>query len=65
MDTIGETVREVVHQATEEENILTTNSLQININEVQHAGLSVYAKCCLLSNEAFDMYKNTKAKHNL
>jgi hypothetical protein len=49
MDTIGETIREVVHSATEEENLLTTNTLSININEVQNSGLCVYAKCCLLS----------------
>lgn len=48
-DQISGTVREVVNEASAAAVELSTNSLVININKVEHAGFSVYAKLMLLS----------------
>ena len=64
-DQISGTVREVINDASAAAVELSTNSLTININKVEHAGLSVYAKLMLMSKEAEDYNNKAKVLHNI
>jgi hypothetical protein len=44
---------------------LSTNSLVININKVEHAGFSVYGKLMIASKEALDYYNKAKSTLNI
>jgi len=35
----------------------------VNINKVEHAGLSIYAKAMILSQEAVQTYEQIRAMH--
>ena len=63
-DSISGVVRDVVNDASANAE-LSTNSLTININKVEHAGLSMYAKLMLLSKEATEYNLRTKTLHNI
>jgi len=65
VDQISGTVREVVNAASNEQNELSTNSLTININKVENAGLSVYAKMMIMSKEATENFNRVKTLHNI
>jgi len=39
--------------------------LTININKVEHAGLSVYAKLMIMSKEATEYFNRVKTLHNI
>lgn len=39
--------------------------MSININKVEHAGLSIYAKLMLMSKEATEFHNRAKTLHNI
>jgi hypothetical protein len=53
VDQIQGTFKNVVEEAKQGGQVeISTNSLSLNINKVEHAGFSIYAKLMLLSQEA-------------
>lgn len=64
-DTIGGSLKEVIGEASEQAVDINTSQLRISINEVKQAGLSVYNKILILSNEAIEEYNKVKATHNI
>jgi calmodulin len=51
VDSISGTLKETLEEAANQAVDVSTNNLSININKVEHAGLSVYVKGMLLSQE--------------
>lgn len=50
VDSISGTLKEVVEEAkTSSANEIATNTVSININKVEHSGLSLYGKGMLLT----------------
>lgn len=64
-DQISGTVREVINDASAVNIETSTNQLSININKVEHAGLSIYAKLMLMSKEASECNNRVKTLHNI
>jgi ubiquinone/menaquinone biosynthesis C-methylase UbiE len=51
VDSISGTLKETVQEATNEAVDISTSSLSVNINKVEHAGFSIYVKGNLLTPE--------------
>jgi hypothetical protein len=62
-DHITGTLREIVSDAASTNSDISTNQLTVNINKVEHAGLSLYAKFFLLSPELKDEYSKIRGLH--
>jgi hypothetical protein len=62
-DHITGTLKEIVNDAGSINNDISTSQLTVNINKVEEAGLSLYAKLFLLSPELKDEYAKIRGLH--
>lgn len=62
--TIQGTLGEVITDANSEEIDISTNTLSVNLNKVEHAGTTVNVKVLLLSNEVKHQFVALKALHS-
>ena len=62
-DTISSTLNEIVEACTPADSELSTSTLSVNINKVQHAGTKIHAKLMILSHEPKEEIAKIKAVH--
>jgi hypothetical protein len=60
---ISESLQSVIQEAQTEQVEYTTNSFSVNINKVEHAGTTVYAKVLFLSPELNDEDTRIRSLH--
>jgi len=63
LDSISGTLKDTIAEAATQKVDISTNSLSININKVEHAGFSIYLKGLLLTEEVKNDYNTIKGIH--
>ena len=63
MDSIHGTLKDTVQEAATQQVDISTNALSVNINKVEHSGLSLYLKGMLLSEEVKNDYQSIRGVH--
>jgi ACT domain-containing protein len=65
ISSIHGTLSEVIEQAAQEAVEISTSHLKLSLNNVEHAGTTLYAKLMFVSNELLEEYSKVRASHNI
>jgi hypothetical protein len=60
---ISSQINEVVAEASAQQVDINTSHFSLNINKVEHAGLHIYSKLMILSNEVIEEYSRIRGMH--